>query len=645
MTKIIIDFETYSPESLIDSGSVKYIMHPEADIVCMAYKVEDGPVRVWVPGMTIPEILFNPESILYAHNALFDFLAFSVLGYKYNFESMPLERWVDTMALANRYTLPSGLDQIGNILDVEVKKDKRGKILIKKICVPTKDGQRPIRGIHYSEADYQDFLKYCADDVESTYHVVNSLPSNKLTPCGQSLWVLTQKMNLNGLPVDIDSARKILDYISGYSDEMTRRVPEITGYTVNKVTQTAKMLEWLNSHGCSMPNMQAGTVEKELKRDDLPKDTKELLQLRVSLGKSSTAKYSKLIDMEYNGRVYNNLQYHVASTGRWGGRGFQMHNLPRAKVKNPEELIEAFNNFEPIEDPVNVAKALIRPMIYSGPNRSLLVSDYKSIENRLLAFVANDQKTLQAFRDDEDQYKAMAAYLFQIPISEVNDFQRQIGKVIILGCGYGMGAERFKETAAAWGIMLTLAESQAAVDAYREMYHLVKKLWYALKNACVKAIANPGRAYKTNECIFQVVRDRVGRDWLMLTLPSGRNLFYMDPYLEDGEYGVAPGHWGVNPYSKKWSEMRLIPGRITENIIQGLAYDIMGNGLLEVDKHMPEVNLIGTVHDEGIGEIDDENIRPDTLDTFNKLLCSIPEWAEGLPLEAEGYIAKRYRKG
>jgi len=117
----------------------------------------------------------------------------------------------------------------------------------------------------------------------------------------------------------------------------------------------------------------------------------------------------------------------------------------------------------------------------------------------------------------------------------------------------------------------------------------------------------------------------------------------MSPYLSEDTYGLVPGHYGTNPYTKKWDRLKLIPGRITENIIQALARDIMAHGLVMVKENMPHVQLLGTVHDEAIGEVD-ELVTSHTMRQFNECLCRLPAWAKGLPLEAEGYIAKRYRK-
>lgn len=646
MNKIVIDFETYSPVP-IDAGSYKYASHPDADIVILAYKINDLPTLLWTPsnGRDCPLVFEEDDLVVYAHNALFDYLIWHKVGVrKYGFPELPLPHWTDTMALAQRYTLPAALDKVGDVLGLDVQKSRRGKNLIKKICVPHKHGGRPILGTHFDMQDMLQFQKYAIDDVESTYELIRTLPATALSIPEQRYWELTQKMNMRGLPVDVEAVDKILGYIEGFAEDMTLRVSEITDGQVDKVTQVAKMVAWLASQGVETKDLRAETVTKLLQQE-IPVGARELLELRQTLGRSSTAKYRKIMEMQHDGRVYNNLQYYGTSTGRWAGRGFQLHNLPRASVRDPLDYIERFINFEPVADPVNVAKALIRPMIRAEDGYQLIVSDYSAIENRLLAWVAKDEQALALFRQGGDQYVDMASFMYGKAPQDISKHERQIGKIIILGCGYGMGAKRFVETAAGWGVDLSHSEALAAVNAYRTRYHLVKNLWYKLKDQAVNAINYPGREFMYNGCSFRMAKDKNGTKWLVLRLPSERQLYYCEPYLEEDDFGMTPGHYGINPYSKKWSRLRLIPGRITENVIQALARDVMAQGLLNVDHYMNEISLLGTVHDEAIGEIQENWIDDHILEKFNNHLCLMPSWANGLPLAAEGYIAKRYKKG
>lgn len=649
---IILDFETYSPLS-IDVGAKKYASHEETDIVCLAYKHNDKPTRTWRPGQEVPEVFYDVHTKLYAHYAQFDYLIWHLVGSRYGFPVRRLNNWVDTQALTMRYSLPGALAKAGEVLNLEVQKNTRGKALMRKISFPLKDGLRPILGVNFTTQDLHDYIDYCVDDVNSTYHLVKSLPSSKLSDEEQYYWELTAHMNMRGLPVDSEAVSRILEYIASYAEDMTLRVPIITDGAVKKVTQVQKMVKYITGQGIDIPNLQAGTVEEFLKQD-LPDNVRELLELRVILGRSSTAKFKKIQEMIHNGRVHGNLQYYGAGTGRWAGRGFQLHNLPRASVKNPDKYIEAFKNFAPVENPVGVAKALIRPMVCAEENCSLLVSDYSSIENRLIMWLCNDTTALKSIRAGRNQYVEMAAYMYQRTYDDIQSgykagdpvatHQRRIGKIIVLGCGFQMGGERFQESAAEQGVELSKDESYAAVNAFRTKHKKLKIMWGRLSKICIAAIQSTGKVYQGYNCAFKVVKCRAGNRWLVLTLPSGRNLFYMSPYISEDKYGLIARHYGVNPYTKKWSRKSLTQGRITENIIQALARDIMANGLRNVEERMREARLIGTVHDEAIAEIRNVDITGSTQRKFDSLLCKLPPWAEGLPLEAEGFIAKRYRK-
>jgi len=655
---ITVDFETFSPENLTKTGSYKYMMHPSADIVCMAYKIDDGETLLWRPGAKYPERLMDKViggDKVHGHNVLFEYLAWNTIGVrKYSWPELLLGQLVDTQALCNRYTLPGSLEKAGAILELKIQKQKQGKALMRKISFPTAAGKRPKLGADFTNNDLLAYYDYCCDDVNTTYEMVKALPADELSGQEQGYWELTQEMNLRGLPIDEVAIPRIRDYVKSYVVEMTLRVPELSGGAFQKVTQVAKMKDWVNDQGIKVDNLQATTVDELLERDDLPEAVREMLILRQAIGQSSVAKFKKLTEMMYHGVVYNNLQYYGTVTGRLAGRGFQMHNLPRASVPNPEELIDDFCNFRPVKDPVNVAKALIRPMIKALIGQKLIVSDYSSIENRILMWLAGEQKVLDSIVAGEDQYVVMAGRMYNIEYTEliravrdkhkVAEFQRQVGKVIVLGAGFQMGHKRFKESAKGFGLDLPTTTCELAITTFRKEHKQVVKLWKQYSTCVIAAIRNPGKAYQYGKVLFKVVKDRNGRVWLRFLLPSGRSLYYKDPFLEDTQYGPAPGHMGINPYSKKWSRMRLIPGRITENVVQALARDIMMTGCTNVNERMDEVRLIGSVHDEALGMIRDDDIYDYTQERFDNLLCDMPGWADGLPLKAEGFIAERYRK-
>lgn len=645
---IIIDFETYSEED-IDNGAVKYSRHPSTDIICMGYKVDEQPTRLWLPGQEPPKEFSDPDQVFWAHNAAFDYCIYNVVGVtKYDFPILALEKTRDSMALANRYTLPHTLEECGEVLGLQVQKQKIGKSLIKKICVPNKYGERPRVQIDFSYDELDQFYAYCRDDVTSTYELIQTLPSQELTPQEQEYWRIVQLMNFRGLPVHKEICEKILSYIEGYAKDMQYRLVEISNGEVTKATQAARIVKWANSRGVKLPNLQAETVEQFLDEEELPDDVKEMLELRQAIGRSSTAKYRKMIDMEIDGRVHGSMQYYGAQkTGRIAGRGIQLHNLPRASVKDPEKYISMFDNYEPVEDPIQVAKALIRSMICAEFGIQLIVSDYSSIENCILMWYADEKEALESIFRRDDQYKRMAMDIYNKSYEDIlNDsFERLVGKIAVLGCGFGMGPDRFQDDSRTkWKVKFELHEADFIIKTWRKKHALTVKMWYKWKDCVVAAIRNPGKVYTSNKCTFRVAKDKAGHNWLVIKLPTGRQLFYMEPFLDYDKYGQVPKHWGINPYSKKWSRLALIPGRITENIVQATARDIMMQGLYNVEHYMPEVDLLGSIHDEALGEINEEEITEDTLPRFNELLCRMPAWADGLPLFAKGWIGKRYKK-
>jgi DNA polymerase len=640
MSLIGIDFETRSEVDLKKHGSIKYLAGNDADIICMGYKIDDQPTQIWKPGDDLPAFIEPKPHKLYAFNAQFDMAVWNILGKKYNFPDTMPSQWIDVMAICGRFTYPQSLEKAGAVLGLKQQKNPRGKVLIKKICTPP---------YVYTHEELMEFHEYCRRDVDSMYEMLQALPASKLSSDEQKIWELTVKINLTGLPIDVEAAKVIYKLTEIYKEDMNELLPALTDNVVTKATQAARITKWLVQQGVKTSNLQAATVEKLLKRLDLPDNARTVLQLRQELGKSSTAKYLRLIEQTHKGRIYNNLRYYGSNTGRWSGMGFQLLNLPRSDVKDAQPIIDQFKNYEIIDhDPVNAAKSIVRGMICAPEGKLLCFVDYTGIENRGLAWVADDQNTLQLFRDGLDQYKDMASYLFKKDYNDVTDQERYDGKQLVLGCGYGLGYKGYAKRAEC-----DLETAHRGVTAWRSRYYKVVNLWYACKKCASLALNHPGHMFSEasvkdhltgipvtvdTKCRFKVIRDRNKNKWLQMTLPSGRNLYYNEPEFRNGDYGLEVTAMGINPYTKKWDRMKIIPGRFVENIIQALSRDILAEGKLALDR--AGYKIIGSVHDEIILEVD--GVFP-IQDVYNRM-CTMPAWADGLPLAAEGVIEKRYRK-
>ena len=657
---ILCDFETYSEIDIKKRGGKIYAHHPSTMPLCLAYAFDEDPPELWnlsskTPTKLLDRIAQGEEFA--AFKAAFDLRIWNnICAREFLWPRIKLSQVVDVQALAQTYTLPGSLDKAGEALGIRMRKSKTGVALIKKCCMPNKFGEQPMPNTPEMRQAFRDLEKYCLQDVRAMQEIVFSLPRPRLIPQEQLIWELTHNMNNEGLPIDDDAVRAIIKYLDTYITHKVKDLPKATNGAVSTPGQIAKIKTFCESKGVKLSDLTALTVERTLARRDLPPIVRTVLELRKELGRSSTAKYKKvaaqMADLRGDGvyRVYDNVACHATNTGRWGGRGFQMHNLPRAKKKQPERWIKYFLDNVRMTNPVGAAKALVRSMIKAPDGWMLIVSDYSSIENRILAWAAGDEQTLQDFRNGLDQYKTMASARFGVPYDKVTTEQRRVGKAIILGCGFGMGGAKFKQTAKDQADLdLTDAEAKASVDAYRSHYHLIKALWGNLKKAAVKAVITRSQVVSGKFTFGTFVK--ANRRWLAMKLPTGKCLYYLNPTVRDmlvpkfEAMGPTPTitHEGYSSYTRKWTRLKLIPGRITENAIQGTAREVMAQGLLNVQNNMPQIRLLGSVHDEALGLIRLDDLTDDTLEEFSAQLCDV-NFLPGCPLAAKGYISKRYKK-
>jgi len=653
------DFETYSEVNIKRAGGYAYCDHESTNVLCLGFAINDDLVQIWTPNKTMPERVLKhvqDGGIVAAHNATFDARIWNnIMCSEFNWPKLLDHQLLDTMGLAASYALPLKLSDAGRAMNLVMQKDIIGTQLIKKLCKPNKQKEQPSPLDPLYAQDFKSLFAYCKRDVEAMRELILTLPRQYMIPQEREIWSMTRAMNSYGLPVAYEEASTIHEYLEAFIEKAVEQVPIITNGAFNTVNQIAKMTLWCKTQAYPMPNMQVDTVAEAVNDPACPNHVKKLLRLRQAVGCTSTAKYKKIIDQALPGKdnsywIYDNLMYHGAAPGRWTGRGFQMHNLPRARVEDPEEVIHSFMENEVIEDPVNTAKALIRPMIKAPPGWKLIVSDYSSIENRVLHWLAMDTDTLADFEQGLDQYKIMAAARYKVPYDLVSKIQRQTGKIIILGAGYGMAWETYIRTAKLQ-FKLTVEEKDARDDisSYRTRYYKVPELWKGLKVAAAKTVIS-GQKHSYGPITFGSFTIHNIR-WLAMQLPSGKCIYYKDPIMEHQlipryeRMGPVPviTHEGFNSYAHKWMRMALTPGRLTENACQATAREIMAYGMLNVQNQIPEIKLIGTVHDEALGLIRDEHIHEDTMERFNITLCDIP-FAKVCPLEAKGFIAERYRK-
>lgn len=639
MADIYYDFETKSDLDLTEVGSFNHLTTPHSDIVCMTYRIDiDSSTFVWIPHPDVPlpdPFRYPQEHTFYAHNIQFDYLVHNLLGPKHGFGKIHLSQCIDVMALCGRFGLPQGLAEVCKVLDVAIKKNPQGKRLMKKICKP------PFK---YTRDEMIAFLQYAITDVDSMCEVVKALPASALSSEEQANWELMAQINLNGLPIDISATRQIYSVVQNYITMKTSMVPKITDRALRSVNQTIAIPQWIREQGVDIPNLQASTVDQLLKQE-LPDNVRELLELRQLIGMSSVKKFKQLLQHFHKGRIYHNLRYYGGHTGRYAGLAFQLHNLPRNKLSDPEQAIRSFYDLSVLEDldgPVQIAKALIRPMIKAAPGKLLAVADYKTIEFRLLLWLVNQEDALDKIRQGVDVYVEFAAKLYHVTEDEVTATQRQFGKAVVLGAGYYLGWSKLMKQCEQEGLTISPFEAEVAIKTYRDTFWKVPKLWFALKQCAQDAISYPDEEQHTHGCIFKVITDRNGNSWLAITLPSNRTLYYSDPELIDGSYGLTASYMGKDSTTKQWTRLQLPPNTLTNNVVQALARDILMQGEHSLVAHTP-YPILGSVHDENILEVPEGDTEKH-WSLIRDCMTTPPSWCSTIPLEISGYIERRYRK-
>jgi DNA polymerase len=288
--------------------------------------------------------------------------------------------------------------------------------------------------------------------------------------------------------------------------------------------------------------------------------------------------------------------------------------------------------------PMDLFSSMLRGVIQASPGFELFCADYSSIEARVLLWCAGDSKGLKEYEAGIDAYKSMAATIFGVSIEDVTKDQRQLGKQVVLACGYQMGVKKFKITALQNGLDVPESLLQRAHEAFRIKYPSVPQVWVNYELAAIKAVTTK-KAYTVNQVTWFVQRD-----FLCAKLPSGRCLYYYKPRVQNeetpwGELRPKLYHYSVDSLSKKWTESATYGGKLTENIVQAISRDCMAEAMPRVENAGFQVLI--TVHDEVLCEAP---LSKKTLEHFKTLMSERPKWGRDIPLSVSGYKDPRYKK-
>ena len=638
MHRLVLDLETCSPLNLRSCGAHAYFEHPDTDVICAAWALDHQPVYVWQPGDPPP--VFDMPFTLVAHNYLFEQNAWNlVLTPRYGWQALTgKERWSCTMARALSLALPAGLDALSDALELRMRKDRSAHDLMMRMSRPRAvDNQGRLIWWHKTDFDkLKTLIDYCMNDVEVERIVDQTIP--ELTPTEREIFVIDGKINQRGIMVDAPLVTRMAALAVSRTRDLDKDMARITQGEVHSTGQVTILAKWLRNQGCYVEDVAKATVRDALSVAAPGTVTYEALATRAEAARSSTKKlHAMTLGMSDDGRLRGLFQYGGAGrTMRWAGRRVQPQNFLRPVLK-PKDVLLAIKlckldstlatDLDMLfpDTALGVIASCLRSCFVAGPGHRFAIADFAQIEARVLAWLAGQQDLLEVFKRGEDVYTYAAA--------QQGSTDRQFGKVLVLALGYGMGAARFVETAVTYGVVLAPDAAYDAVQAWRSLNRQIVSLWRGVDDAA-RTIAL-GYADPITVGHLTLARSKLA---MRLTLPSGRDLIYHRIGLDDETNSVV--FWGVDPYTKRWSEQRTYGAKLVENATQAMARDIMAHAMILID---PEYPLVATIHDELIAEVPEDVARRALTDMLNVMTIP-PTWATGLPLDAEGRVTERYTK-
>jgi DNA polymerase len=606
MDLITVDFETfYSKEfSLSKMTTESYIRDPQFEVVGVGIKVNNEQTE-WASGTheQIREYLhtFNwSESMVLCHNTLFDG---AILSWRFGVHPRV---YTDTLCMSRAL---HGVEVGGSLKALT----ERYNIGVKGTEVLNALGKR--RG-DFSPEELDRYGDYCINDVDLTYKLFGILMQKGFPKQELRLIDLTLRMFIDPV-LELDTGL-LESHLEDVKDRKDKLLTDAGVTDKKELMSNPKFAEVLKALGVIPPTKISLTTGKETwafaKSDEAFKalldHENDQVQALVAarLGTKSTleeTRTQRFIDISKRGLMPVPIRYYAAHTGRWGGDDkINMQNLPSRGVNGKK----------------------LKSSIMAPEGYTIIDADSAQIEARVLAWFAGQDDLVAAFANKEDVYKYMASSIYGVPVDEVTKDQRFVGKVTILGAGYGMGAVRFKEQLKTFGFDMELAEARRVISIYRGANGKINQVWRDAQSM-VKQLADGYTLQIGLEGILEVIGAEKA-----IRIPSGLLLRYEDlkaEYTEDGlEY----------TYKTRRGRTRIYGGKVVENVCQAIARCIIGEQMLQIAKRY---RVVLTVHDSVVCCVPDAEVA-EAQTYIDMCMRKTPSWAAGLPLDCESLTGQSY---
>jgi DNA polymerase len=596
---LTVDFETYYDRdfSLSKLTTEEYVRSDSFEVIGVSVKVNEDPAQ-WFSGTHQQTAQWLGQfdwgsSLVLAHNTMFDSAILS-----WRFGIIPLG-WLDTMSMAQAVVPATQSKSLAN-LAVYYEVGVKGTEVINAL------GKRRIDFTSQELARYGD---YCVNDTELTYTLFNKLLDGFPQ---QELKLIDLTIRMFAEPVLEVDTELLIEHLKGIR-EFKDKLLDASGLDTDTLMSNNKFADWLRSRGVEPPTKISPTTGREAlafsktDKDFLALQDHEdvIIQTAVAarLGVKSTleeTRTERFIGIGSRGRLPVPLKYYAAHTGRWGGAdSLNLQNLPSRTGSS------------------SLKKSIVAPQGFV-----IIDADSAQIEARMLAWLSGQNDLVEQFTVGEDVYRLMASAIYSKDVSDITKDERFIGKTVVLGCGYGMGAEKFKNMLSLQKVSMDKSEAERIISIYREKNFKIKQLWGQGQNA-LRFILQ-----KRNAPIGQhdVVRVMDGG----LLLPSGITMRYTNLRNDKDD--------GFMYDARKNEVVRIYGGKVIENIVQALARIVIGHQMLKIAERY---KVVLTVHD-AVACIAPETEVLEAKRYVEECMRSAPEWAVGLPLNCESGYGRSY---
>jgi DNA polymerase len=622
----------------------------------MAYAFDDEDVVLWTPDQPFPKRIaqhFFSQDQIRAHNAGFDRLITEfVLCQDFKVPTPVLSQWYCTAAQARANCAPGSLEDVGRFASSSMRKDHRGNQLIRLLCIPKADGT-----FNTDPTLLAEMGNYALQDVRTMRAISQAM--RQLSDEELLDYQINERINDRGVLLDKPLCEAAVRYADEELQEIEQIVAEVTHGEITSV-RSPKMREWvLERVGDEAKKLmevykdgdKKYSIDKSVRAnllifaeenpDEIPPEVADVIQCADDLWASSVAKFKRLKDLadEEDSRVRGAFVFAGGSaTGRASSYGAQVHNFTRRCAKDPDAVRQAMVRSHAIvpafgKRVTDVLKGMLRPALIPSAGKTLVVADWSGIEARVNPWLSNCDagiSKLSLFARGEDVYKVNASATFHVPVTDVDSEQRQIGKVQELACGFAGGVGAFAAMGRAYGILLPEPQAKRMVAGWRMANPWAVPYWQDLESAYTRAMRNPKHEFGAGRVTYMYDGQH-----LWYALPSGRVLCYPFAKLEADGVTYAKAAWKPAADAKEWPRARLWKGLACENITQAVANDLLRHSLRQLD------GVVLHVHDEIVVETD----RPEevTLE-MERVMCTPPDWATGIPLGVEIHAMQRYGK-